>query len=390
MKLGVLTASISRQAGGLHWAIRSLVRSIQDAGCELQVFAGADEYSLQDREKWGDIRLTILPTRGPAAFGYQVGLSPALAKVKLDIAHVHGLWMYPSAVTKKLRKQDIPYLISPHGMLDPWAVRNAKWKKRLAGLLYENAHLRGAACIHALSDVEYESIRAFGLNNPVAVIPNGVELPDLNTTLPTPGWATSLPADSKVLLYLSRLHPKKGLVNLLHAWAQRKKLLSYDTPWHLIIAGWEQGGHQSELEHLATELNIETTVHFVGPQFGQDKAASYKCADAFILPSFSEGLPMAVLEAWSYGLPVLMTPQCNIPEGFTHQAALYIEPTVAGIAAGINQMLILDAQQLELIGANGLALVEKKFNWDIVACGMLAVYRWILGQGEPPSCVRFD
>jgi poly(glycerol-phosphate) alpha-glucosyltransferase len=214
MKLGMLTASMSRQAGGLFWAIKSLAGSIHDAGCNLQVFAGEDQSSILDKSAWGEVPITVLPTRGPAAFGYQVGLNAALTTAELDVVHVHGLWMHPSVAAKGWGRQGKPYLISPHGMLDPWAVRNSSWKKRIAGLLYENAHLRGAACIHALCESEYASIRAYGLNNPVAVIPNGVDLPDSDTTLSAPEWAASLPADSKVLFFLSRLHPKKGLINL--------------------------------------------------------------------------------------------------------------------------------------------------------------------------------
>ena len=335
MKLGILTASMSRRAGGLFWAVKSLTGSIRDAGCNVQVFAGEDEYSEQDQAVWGDIPLAVLPTRGPAAFGYQVGLTAGLEDFDLDLVHVHGLWMYPSVVAKSWGQKGKPYLISPHGMLDPWAVQNSSWKKRLAGMLYENAHLRGAACIHALCDQEYAAIRNYGLSNPVAVIPNGVDLPNLETASLAPEWSQALSPESKVLFYLSRIHPKKGLVNLLHAWAQISREKEADSgPWHLVIAGWKQGSHQAELERLALDLGIEARIHFVGPQFDAAKAASFRRADAFILPSFSEGLPMAVLEAWSYGLPVIMTPQCNIPVGFEAGAALQVESNPESIALG--------------------------------------------------------
>lgn len=391
MKIGILSASMSRQAGGLFWSVRSLAESVRNAGCELQVFAGADEYSQQDRAKWGGIPLTVFPTRGPAAFGYQVGLRSALIEAKLNLAHVHGLWMYPSVVVKKLRKQNVPYLISPRGMLDPWAVRNSSWKKRLAGLLFENAHLRGAACIHALCDSEYESIRAYGLSNPIAVIPNGVDLPDRDRTLPAPEWSTLLPANSKVLFFLSRLHPKKGLVNLLHAWAQRKDVLTPNAAtWHLVIAGWAQGGHQAELKRLAAELDIEAIVHFVGPQFDHAKAASFMHADAFILPSFSEGLPMAVLEAWSYGLPVVMTPHCNLPEGFKSDASIRVEPNIESIAKGLGVLMKMKECDRITMGSRGHGLVQKNFTWPAIAEQMCSVYQWILAEGPLPDCVRID
>lgn len=391
MKLGIVAASMSRQAGGLFWAVRSLAQAIRTPGCEVQVFAGEDVYSKEDRPQWGDMPLAVLPTAGPAAFGYQTGLGAALAEAELDVAHVHGLWMHPSVAVKNWGRSGKPYLVSPHGMLDPWAVRNAHWKKRLAGLLYENAHLRGAACLHALCDSEYESIRAYGLKNPVAVIPNGVELPDLESSLPAVEWSASLPAGSKVLFFLSRLHPKKGLVNLLHAWAHLgcggQKVAE---PWHLVIAGWEQDGHQAELERLTAVLGIGASVHFVGPQFDEAKSASFRRADAFILPSFSEGLPMAVLEAWSYGLPVLMTPQCNIPAGFVARAAVQIEADEGSIQQGLIELFDMTDQVRSCMGLRGKRLVEDKFTWEKVAEDMLEVYRWVLGQAPKPECVRVD
>jgi poly(glycerol-phosphate) alpha-glucosyltransferase len=391
MRLGILTASISRQAGGLFWSVRFLSKGIRDVGCNLMVFAGEDKYSSTDRSEWGEIPLTVFSQRGPAAFGYQVGLSAALKDTDLDLAHVHGLWMHPSVASKKWGRNGKPYFISPRGMLDPWAVSNSAWKKRLAGLLYENRHLRGAACIHALCDSEYASIRAYGLKNPVAVIPNGVDLPDLEVSSVAPEWSAALPVDSKVLFFLSRLHPKKGLVNLLHAWSQIKsQTLPAAEPWHLVIAGWEQGGHQAELERLTADLGSEASVHFVGPQFDIAKAGSFRRADAFILPSFSEGLPMAVLEAWSYGLPVIMTPQCNIPEGFDAGAAFEVHPEVSSIRQGLADFFnMTDAERLAM-GQRGRGLVEDKFTWQRVAEEMVSVYQWVLGGGQTPSCVTLD
>ena len=117
---------------------------------------------------------------GPRAFGYAPELSRALDAARLDLVHTHGLWMYPSvaAAWRWATRWKRPLVVSPHGMLEPWAVRNSAWKKRIAGWLFENRHLRRAACLHALNDAEYEAIRAYGLTNPVAVIPNGVDLPE--------------------------------------------------------------------------------------------------------------------------------------------------------------------------------------------------------------------
>jgi len=160
------------------------------------------------------------------------------------------------------------------------------------------------------TDQERRHIRDYGLRNPVCVIPNGVDLPEDHQAPVLPPWSDRIPADAKVLLYLGRLHPKKGLPNLLQAWSMaRRAVLAQARDWHLGIAGWDQGGHEADLRAQVSAAGLSKCVHFLGPQFGAGRAAAYRNAQAFILPSFSEGLPMAVLEAWAHSLPVLMTRQ---------------------------------------------------------------------------------
>jgi poly(glycerol-phosphate) alpha-glucosyltransferase len=130
------------------------------------------------------------------------------------------------------------------------------------------------------------------------------------------------------------------------------------------------------------------SVIFTGPAFGDAKDALLRRADAFILPSFSEGLPMSVLEAWSYGLPVLMTEHCNIPEGFADNAAIRIGTDVESIAEGMRHLFRPPSSVLRSLGLNGRALVEERFTWPQVAAQMKEVYEWVLGGGAKPGCVR--
>lgn len=392
LKIGLLTASISRNAGGLFVSVRKLAQTLQTIeGLQIQVLGMHDPYSVQDLPKWGDIRPHLFATHGPIAFSFAPKMAKFLYQSELDLVHTQGLWMYPSvAVHYWSRFSNKPYLVTPRGMLDPWAVRNARWKKCIAGWLYENTHLRDAACIHALCKSEADAIRAYGLRNPICIIPNGID-PPVETLSTPPLWRSAIPNDAKILLYLGRLHPKKGLLNLLNAWS----LLACPTSllnnnWHLVIAGWDQGGHKNELKVQAQQLGLQTCIHFVGPQFDAAKHASYRHANAFILPSFSEGLPMTVLEAWSYGLPVLMTPQCNLPEGFQSQAALRISQEPEHIVQGISTLFAMTDQQRMAMGKRGQALVAQRFNWPHIAQQMLSVYRWVLRQGDKPDCVTTD
>jgi poly(glycerol-phosphate) alpha-glucosyltransferase len=307
----------------------------------------------------------------------------------LDLVHTHGLWAFPSVAALRWAAQwRKPLVVSPHGMLDPWAVRHSAWKKRIAGWLFESRHLRGAACLHALNDAEYHAIRAFGLANPVAIIPNGVDLPEPEASPARPVWVAGV-GNRRTLLYLGRLHPKKGLTNLLHAWARvQREATAVARSWCLVIAGWDQGGHETELQRLVETVQLGDTVLFVGPQFDAQKTATLSWADAFILPSLSEGLPMAVLEAWAHRLPVLMTRQCKLPEGFAAGAAMEIAPDADEMARTLAAFLNLPEQVRVAMGERGRQLVKERFAWDDIASQMVDVYRWLAAGGERPTCVR--
>ena len=392
MNVGLITASVSRRAGGLFVSVRRLAQVLNELpSMNIQVLGLKDEFTDRDLPSWGsNLPMFLFDQRGPNAFGYASGMLNYLKQSSFDVIHTQGLWMYPSVVARQWSKNCCrPYVVTPRGMLDQWAVRNARWKKRFAGWLYENAHLRGAACLHALCESEAESIRGYGLRNPICIIPNGID-PPATTTVDPPSWQANLPDDAKVLFYLGRLHPKKGLSNLLRAWSMAHLGDASAAKWRLIIAGWDQGGHENELKSLAREAGIQDSVLFVGPQFEQAKHASYGRADAFILPSFSEGLPMVVLEAWAYGLPVLMTPQCNLSEGFQAQAALQIRVEPERIALGLTALFAMTDDERSNMGQQGRILVEERFNWSIIAEQMCLVYHWILGRGPMPDCVHKD
>jgi len=273
-------------------------------------------------------------------------------------------------------------------MLEAWALRNAKWKKRIAALLYQNQHLRGAACLRALSEAEARSIRSYGLHNPVCIIPNGVDLPELTENLALKAGNSVLQKfaqGQKILLYLGRLHPKKNVANLIRAWKQTlESHSSAAKSWILAISGWGKSAYEQNLKDLAAVPSVV----FVGAQFGAEKNACYRACDAFILPSFSEGLPMSVLEAWAHATPVLMTPECNLPEGFAAEAALQIGTSPEEIAAGLKQLLEMSDDDRRAIGDRGRTLVATKFSWPRIGEQMRSVYEWVLGGGATPQTVR--
>jgi len=297
-------------------------------------------------------------------------------------------------------------------MLDSWALENSRLKKKVASALYERRHLKRAACLHALCASEADSIRAFGLKNPIATIPNGIEIPQSKTK---DTRYKRKDADKKLMLFLGRLHPKKGLENALRAWAKirgQESGVRGQEEWQFVIAGWDQGDHEVKLKQLCEELGLSFaevpakqflsleassgqlsgfSVVFVGPLFGELKAQLLERANIFILPSFSEGLPMSVLEAWAYELPVVMTDYCNLPEGFSADAAIHIDTKVESMSAGMIKMIKCSDAELKGMGVNGLNLVKEKFTWPTIAAQMGELYHWVrkrCPQGDKPEFIQ--
>jgi poly(glycerol-phosphate) alpha-glucosyltransferase len=379
MKVGFLVSSISREAGGLFQSVRGLAKAVASTNASVRVFGIRDEQSAVDLQEWQPLSVQTFHPR-LRAWGYSNQLVPAILDANLDVLSVHGLWKYCSVGSQRWhRRTGRPYLVHPHGMLDPWAVQNARWKKRIAAELYENQHLRGAACLRALSEAEARSIRSYGLRNPICVIPNGIDLPDLRESDPK-----TQSENRRTLLYLGRLHRKKNLANLIRAWNKTFNSQGRNSKsWVLAIAGWDQGGYETELKQIAAGASVV----FLGPRFGTEKNECYRTCDAFILPSLSEGLPMTVLEAWAFAKPVLMTSECNLPEGFAAEAAVRIGSSSDEIAAGLQQLAEMSDNDRAAMGLRGRDLTSKNFSWPRIGEQMRAIYEWVLGA-EMPNTVR--
>jgi glycosyltransferase involved in cell wall biosynthesis len=425
IKSAHLTGPVSRNAGGLFDAVSRLAQIQQRQGMDVKVFGLYDEFADVDLQAWHPAPVAAFKPSWPKMMGRSTEFFEGLNAFAPDISHTHGLWLYPSIAAKNYsRKNNLPYLISPHGMLDPWALKNSRWKKWVAWRLFERKHLSGARCLRALCASEAHSIQQLQLKNNIAIIPNGIDLPEIEmlkrgkqkAESRNSPWQEVIEPGRKVLLYLGRIHPKKGLVNLLKAWAKNQKSeigSRKSEEWVLVIAGWDQGGHEAELKRLCAELQIhfgdirvekaesriefqlpafknvsgQKSVVFLGPQFNEAKAVCYHHCDAFVLPSFSEGLPMVVLEAWAYSKPVIMTPECNLPEGFPAGAALKVEANEISLIAGLNELQCMTAEDRMAMGSRAHDLVVERFTWSRVGQQLQAVQEWILGGGAKPDCI---
>lgn len=298
------------------------------------------------------------------------------APVGADIVHDHGLWLPGNhAAARAARSSGIPLVVSVRGMLEPWALAHRRWKKRAAWMLYQRADLSGAAVIHATSEAEAESVRLAGVRAPVAVVPNGVEVLD-----PLPERA---PGDVRRALFLSRIHPVKGLPLLIEAWARVQPV-----GWELIIAGSDEGGHRAHVETLVSTSGLADAVSFAGPISDADKWTLYRTADLFVLPTHSENFGLVIAESLGAGVPVLTTtgaPWCLLE---TEGCGWWTDPTVDGIATALTSATGLPSEVLDAMGERGRTVVARDFGWPGVAAQMHDLYRWLLGSGQRPDTVR--
>ena len=340
-RIGLLTASASRLGGGVFEAVAAQAAMLRTAGAEALVFALDDAHADEDRSRFAPSSVRLSPIVGAAQIGFASGLVRQLTAARLDCLHLHGIWMYPSRAAalwaKTSRK---PYLISPHGMLDPWITARGKWKKALARAGYERASWRLASAFHALTPREAADIARETGRTDSLVIPNAGP--------PTAAPPTA-PHKAK-FLYLGRIHPKKNIAALIAAWSGLAAQGALPSEAHLTIAGW---GEAEDVAALRGQLAAAPpSITFIGPCYGAAKERELRSAAFLILPSLSEGLPMVVLEAWAAGTPVLMTSECNLPEGFAAGAAADCGFTAATISAALSAALALpDARWLAMATA---------------------------------------
>jgi len=375
MKVAHITGSVSRRAGGPFASIRRLAQESACIGCEVEVLGLTDEFTEADRSVWDPIRPRAFTPRFPRQSGYAPALRRKLEHLPADLVHSHGLWMYPSwAAFRWSRRHRKPHVISIRGMLEPWAFRYHGWKKRPVWILWQRAALHAAAVLHATSETEADSIRSRGLKNPIALIPNGVDIPDIR-------HAAMSNSARRTALFLSRIHPKKGLLNLVQAWRQVRP-----KGWKLVIAGPDENGHLAEVQGAVSAAGISDTVSFAGAAYGEKKEALYRMADLFVLPTYSENFGIVVAEALAHQVPVITTTGAPWRDLVERDCGWWINIGVEPLIHALHEATECSGAERREMGERGRRLVEEKFSWPKIARQMKEVYEWVLGGGPKPDC----
>ncbi len=367
--------SLAEKHGGPSRAIVMLAEAQARAGADVQLIARAEA----DRPCAPDpalVPLTLahgVPDRCRRTAALLQCESPSLL-------HDNGLWLPANlAATATARHLGRPFVISPHGMLAPWALAWRPWRKRIASALFQQSLLEAAAGLVAAAEPERSHVRARLPRARIAIIPNGVQIP---ATLPA-----RTPRSTRTLLFMSRLHPVKNLPALITAWGHIIADPAFDS-WSLHIAGPDEDNHRADLAPRVAALGPAARITFTGPVSEADKAATYAAADLFILPSLSENFGIVVAEALAHGLPAITThatPWSDLPrEG----AGFHGAPDAASLEAMLRQALACPPAELIAMGQRGRALVERRFGWPRIAAQSLAFYEWLLHGGPTPDFVE--
>ncbi len=393
MKPLFVVGGLYSKANGVAWIMRDLATALGRAGAPVDVYGA--ECSGSGLSSIGH-QIFEAPTRWYGRKGLWLGgvsLSPRLKHAlcaaidAADVVHNHSVWMLPNSYASCIaRKKSKPLVLTAHGALEPWALQHSRFKKKIVGKWFQYKDLRTANCIQVNSESELRGIRQLGLKQPTAIIPNGVNLSDFDDLPHRDDFAESfaIPRHKKQILFMGRLHRKKGVNLLVQAWSE---LASQFEDWHLVLAGPDDG-LRSVCEALVADADIGERVTFTGNLDGSRKLQALAAADVFALPSHSEGFSMAVLEAMACRLPVLLTPGCNFPEATSEGGGILADATIQGITHGLRKLIESSGSERSVMGRCGRLAVERSYTWDRIAEQTLDLYRWLFGTGPEPQFVR--
>ncbi|MDD2053609.1 glycosyltransferase [Pseudomonas putida] len=355
---------ISKEGGGVAGVARPLHLGLQThhTGCEL-IFSSTD---------------TGLVLGGEQLLEKKAALMQRLRKTPGALVHVHGLWSkFEVNMCRAALACRTPLVISPHGMLEPWALKQKKLKKKLAWHLYQKRLIARADLLIVNSERERANTRKLGLRNPIAVIANGVSLD---------GWSKSLQRQDprKTVLFLSRIVPGKGVFELLAAWSQLPALHGY----RLRIVGNADPEYAATMELLLDHWNIRDTVDIEGALYDQDKWQAYLDADLFVLPSHSENFGIVVAEALFAGLPVITTDQTPWRKLERTGTGWICSTSSEDLAATLDKALGLPRESLADMGRKATALAKANYLWEGITQQYITTYEWLAGRAQQPEWVE--
>lgn len=383
MKILHITASMSSEWGGPTKVVAELTEKLVEKGIEITIFSPfrqGEELKVV-KPKGVKLRLFHQSFIDKLWTSYSLELQRAIQKEvnNFDIIHIHEIWHYPHYIAyRAAKKAGKPYVITIHGALDPWCLNYKSFKKKIYSLLIQKRILKESNVIHAITNEEVRQIENFISNKKITMIPNGINPEDF-TNLPFRKELEKLYPKligKKVLFFLGRIHPKKGLDLLVKVFGI---ITRERDDVRLLIAGPDSDGYEAKVKQILEKERTLDKVIFTGMLKDQNKLVALGGADIFILPSYSEGFSMAILEAMISKLPVIITSQCNFPEVDEYKAGIVIEPDSKQFVEALNTLLS-NSKLCKKTGENGRKLVLEKFTWNKIADKMIQVYAEIINR----------
>jgi glycosyltransferase involved in cell wall biosynthesis len=391
IKVANVLGYMARRYGGPPQSMYGLGRALEDIGVKVSYWATGNSSENEDVVASGR-NIHLYKTAWPHKwFRAPAMLHDLSRRIKsIDILHIQGIWSYPQCSASRVaRRFDIPYLMTPRGVLEPWRIRHKGHLKFIKKIIYlglvGKTMLQNARCLHALALNEVEGFRKIGYDGPVTVVPNGVNPEDFSH-LPNKEEAELRWPNIKgrrVILFLSRLSKEKGLDRFLPAFADIAKRNVYKDVL-LVLAGPDLDGYGKTVKNLINKHKLNKNVLLTGMITGRPKAELISRADIYALPSYSEGFSMSLLENMASGTPALITEGCNFPEFARSNAGLCMPCKREALKEGLIKLLDMPAGELKAMGRKGRQLVLSNYTWQVAARKMVTVYRCILEGKDIP------
>ena len=301
-----------------------------------------------------------------------------LKSEKFNLIQIQSMWDWPyHKVMVEARKLGIPYIVTPRGMLEPWSLSQKKWKKKLAWWLYQRNDVQKSVCVFTTAKMEADHVGNLGITTRKAVIPNGIETDSYPCK-------TSIDVVNKQVLFLSRVHVKKGIEILFDAW---KRIHSEFADWQLFVVGNGEDEYIQSLENRLERLGLKDSIRILPPVFGNDKTRIYQESALFCLPSFSENFGLVIAEAMSCGTPVITTTNCPWDILTETNTGWCIDLSVDNLERAFREALSMSPAELYDMGQRASKLIRDNFDYRIVARKTLCLYEWLLGGGNKPEFV---
>lgn len=373
MKICIFTADIDKKGGGPSRSVPILAKGIAENLGNVTLLAGESQQMNDHMIEESKVNLLKFSQNCSVE-----ELEQLLIGGNFDLVHAQGIWLpIYNKMAKILRKHDIPYIMTPRGALEPWCLEQKKWKKKLAMMLYQKKDLQNAAAILTTADMEAKHIQNLGIKTPLAVIPNGIDVAEYQCRP-----IEFISNVKKQILFLSRIHQKKGIEILINVWDKMR----VDFPnWRVVIAGNGEESYIEQLKHMIFSKELTDVIEIIPPAFGEAKHKLYMESSIFVLPTYSENFGMVIAEALACGVPVITTNGTPWQELNDEKIGWCVDLTEENIEQAIRDALSLPKEILFEMGQKGSKHVNDNYLYTSVAKKNIELYKWVLESGEMPE-----